>query len=265
MAHRPDDVELVRNPRLHRKQFANFHPLHIRPNGVENPPVFRRCLRLHIIRLHVGRTARQPDEDDRGIPGPRSPPSHRLTPQHIRQTHPQHRQPAKLKETPAGHRSGAEVGEISDGHGGGNDQALKQPNDAVRGHHCENKAPLKSESARETIPCLRLDPISLRSNTSQRGVQPSVRHSQRIVRRPMAAMKGNGIRRAPGKLLLRQPGNIRQPRRQRGIGGEVVMRFPGFRKDTPADFEACGGGIFVTNPFCTPPTFFLPLLLLPED
>ena len=55
---------------------------------------------------------------------------------------------------------------------------------------------------------------------------------------------------------LRQPGNIRKPRRQRGIGGEVVMRFPGFRKDIHADFDAGGGGIFVkilvANPFPFP-------------
>lgn len=68
----------------------------------------------------------------------------------------------------------------------------------MRGHHCENNAPLKFESGHETIPCLRLDPISLSSNPSQRGVQPNVKHCQRIDRRPMAAMKENGIRRAPG-------------------------------------------------------------------
>ena len=58
-----------------------------------------------------------------------------------------------------------------------------------------------------------------------------------IVGRPVAAVEINGIRRAPGNLLLRQAGNIRESRGQRCIGEEVVMRFPGFRKNIDADLN----------------------------
>jgi len=61
---RTDDRELVGDLRVQREMLADIKPRHVRGDGTKLAAIVGGSVGLQVVHLHVGRTARQPDEDD---------------------------------------------------------------------------------------------------------------------------------------------------------------------------------------------------------
>ena len=86
VGHAANEVVEVCGLGVQRQRFADVHSRDVRRNRPELAPIIQRCLGLHVVRFHGGRTTRQPDENDRVIRLPRVDRPLRLQPQKVRQS-----------------------------------------------------------------------------------------------------------------------------------------------------------------------------------
>ena len=113
MMDRADDVVLVRDFRMPRKQLANLHAGHVGFDRHELAPILARRLRLHVVHLHVRRTTRKPNENHGGIlTGHTRRCILRLRLQQTRQTQPT-RRPADLQKRPPRNRPRAKCSSVT--------------------------------------------------------------------------------------------------------------------------------------------------------
>lgn len=59
-----NECQLVRDPGLHRHQFADVKARHIRLDWPEFSPILDRCVRFQVISINVTRPAEQIDHDN---------------------------------------------------------------------------------------------------------------------------------------------------------------------------------------------------------
>ncbi len=67
MMQRPHDRDAIRHLRLQREQFGHLEARHVGADRVPDAAIFRRGERLHVVRVHVARTAVQPQQDHRRV------------------------------------------------------------------------------------------------------------------------------------------------------------------------------------------------------